>query len=409
MPVYDRPEAPEPTMPEALTRKLDLARNMLDAGKTVEAAVLLDELEGRLPGDAEYWFTLGRAQGALGRDAGAEAAFARAAQLRPEMHEAHLNLALSRVYQSKLREAIPSFVAARRLKPDSPGLDNTLLDILQSVLQQDSAGTADLLQLEPLGDRPLVSIIMPTQNRAGLLKDALASVARQTYRNWEAVVINDGGEDISGTIGTLPQDVAAKTTVLQQPAPSGQARARNRAIAASRGEVVTFLDDDDIYKPDHLEALVGGMQESGAGVAYTLAEKVNERLVDGERVEIQRNAIFQDLRYSRALLLVRNFIPLISWGIRRTCFEQCGVFDESLACLEDWDLLLRFSARHEFHRIEKVTTEVHIRLGTNDSVSTRIPALATSRLLYARNPGTGHEWIDLARELYLEALFPRSP
>jgi glycosyltransferase involved in cell wall biosynthesis len=240
------------------------------------------------------------------------------------------------------------------------------------------------------------------------LKDALESIARQTYRSWEIIVANDGGEDVADVIDALPRDVAAKITVLRLPAPAGQAGARNRAIEASRGEVIAFLDDDDLYLPWHLETLVSGMRESSAGFAYTLAEKVNERLVDGKRIELQRNAVFQNLYYSRELLLVRNFIQPGSWGIRRACFEECGAFDDTLSCMEDWDLLLRFSERIFFHRIARITNEVHIRMGAGDSVSTRTPALSTFELLYRRYPSGGNAWIDLARELYLDAMFPPS-
>jgi GT2 family glycosyltransferase len=396
-------------MSDGLNESLDRAGALIESNRVGDAVALLDPLKDLHPDNPDLWFTLGRAQGMLGREKIAEAAFSRAVELRPGMHEAHLNLALSRVYQGKLRDAVPCFVAARRLNPDIPGLDSTLFDILQSILQQEASEPTDRLELRPLGESPLVSIIVPTQNRVGLLGDALRSVAAQTYRNWEIIVVNDGGEDISGAIDALPGDVAVKTTALQLPTPTGQARARNRAIGSSRGEVLAFLDDDDIYLPDHLQTLVAGMRESGAGFAYTLSEKVNERLVDGKRVEFQRNAVFQDLRFSRELLQVRNFIASAGWAIRRICFEQCGLFDDTLACLEDWDLLLRFSERTTFHRIARVTNEVHIRMGTGDSVSTRIPALSTFKLLYSRYPSRGNELVDLARELHLSALFSIPP
>ena len=392
-------------MSDGLIARLDRAHALIESGRIDDAVGLLSQLMDQPPDNVEYWFTLGQAQGMLGRDAEAEAAFVRAAQLRPEMHEAHLNLALSRAYQQKLRDSIPSFVAARRLKPDSPGLDKTLLDILQSVLQQEGGGPANRMQLGALGDDPLVSVVVPTRDRVGLLKDALESVARQTYRNWEIIVINDGGEDIAGAIGALPKDVAAKISALRLRTSAGPGHARNRAIEAARGDVVAFLDDDDLLLPGHLATLVAGLRASGAGVAYTLSEKVNERVADGKRLELQRNAVFQDLSYSRELLLVRNFIPIDNWGIRRACFEQCGVFDDSLACMEDWDLLLRFSERSDFHRISKVTAEVRIRKDASDSISSRTPALSTCKLLYGRYPSRGNEWIDLARELYLNALF----
>ena len=392
-------------MPEGLNESLDRAEALIESSRIGDAVALLEPLGDLHPDNPRLWFMLGRARGMLGREAEAEAAFSRAVELRPEMHEAHINQALSRVYQGKLREAVPSFVTARRLNPGIADLDKTLFDILQSILQEDASVPADRLELRPLGDAPLVSVIVPTQNRIGLLRDALASVAGQTYRNWEIVVVNDGGEDISEAIDALPLDASAKTTVLQLPTPTGQARARNRAIEASRGEVLMFLDDDDLYLPEHLQTLVTGMRESGAGFAYTLSEKVNERLVDGKRIEFQRNAVFQDLRFSRELLRVRNFIASAGWAIRRTCFEQCGLFDDTLSCLEDWDLLLRFSDRTAFHRIARITNEVHIRLGAGDSVSTRIPALPTFKLLYERYPSRGNDYVELARELHLSALF----
>ena len=83
----------------------------------------------------------------------------------------------------------------------------------------------------------------------------------------------------------------------------------------------------------------------------------------------------------------------------------CGAFDDALACMEDWDLLLRFSERSIFHRIPKVTAEVRVRKGAGDSVSSRTPALSTCKKLYARHSSRGNELIDLARELYLNALF----
>jgi glycosyltransferase involved in cell wall biosynthesis len=395
-------------MSEGLTERLDRAHDLIKSGRFAEAVPVLERLAAQYPDNLEAWFTLAQAAGALDRHAEAEAAFSMAAQLRPEMHEAHLNLALSRVYQKKLRDSIPAFVATRRLKPDTPGLEKTLLGVLESILQEEPRGLPERLPLGSLGENPLVSVVIPTRDRTALLKDALESVGRQTYRNWEAVVVNDGGEDISGVIGSLPKDVAGKIAALRLEVPGGAANARNRGIDAARGEVIAFLDDDDLYLPTHLETLVAGLRESGAGVAFTLAAKVEERVVDGKRVEAERGILFPGYRYSRSLLLVRNFIPVDNWGIRKACFEQCGAFDAMLPCLEDWDLLLRLSEKNAFHRIPIVTAEIHSRQSVIDSMSTRIPPGPVCELLYRRYPSHGNEFIDLAREIYLEVQFPFS-
>lgn len=395
-------------MSEGLIERLDRAHELIRSGQVADAVELLKQSAMQYPDNLESWFTLGQAQGMLNQDSEAEAAFRKAVQLRPEMHEAHLNLALSLVYQKKLRDSISSFLVARKLRPDVPGLEKTLLGVLESLLQDEPAGRGDKLQFAPLAGNPLVSVVIPTQNRTGMLRDALESVGRQTYRNWEAVVVNDGGEDISGVLGTLPKDVAGKITVLRLPSPQGVANARNMGIDAAWGEVVAFLDDDDLFLPRHLETLVAGLRESGAGVAFTLAARVEERVVDGERIECGRGILFPEFGYSRVLLLVRNFIPIGNWGVRRSCFEQSGTFDDTLPCLEDWDLLLRLSERNSFHQIPMVTVEIHSRQNANDSMSTRIPAGPVCELLYRRYPTHGNELIDLAREIYLNVQFPFS-
>jgi len=234
-----------------------------------------------------------------------------------------------------------------------------------------------------------------------MLRDALESVTRQTYGNWEAIVVNDGGEDISTIVSSLPKNAAAKITALGSRFPQGQARARNHALAAAQGEIIAFLDDDDLFFPDHLETLVSGLRESGAAFAYTQTAMVEERIVGDDRVDCVRRSMFTEFRYSRALLLVRNVIPTINWGVRRECFENCGAFDETLRCAEDWELLLRFSERIAFHQILKATAEVRVRQDADDCVTKRNRLQPVCELLYRRYPSGGNEMVELGRELFL--------
>jgi hypothetical protein len=384
---------------------LDRVQALMRLGQVTEALSQLDPLLARSPDNVEAWFTLGQAQGMLERHAEAERAFRNAARLRPDMREAHFNVALSLAYQDKLRESVGSFVAARKLDPDIPGLEQTLLEVLLRILQDEHhADSGSNVKLPPLGEAPLVSVVVPTQNRLPMLREALESVCAQTYRNWEAIVVNDGGEDISVMLKSLPADVTARITAIQSLHPRGQASARNSGLGAARGAIVAFLDDDDLYKSDHLGALVAGLRGSGAAVGYTRAEAVWEQLVDGKRVELKRGPASPWFRYSRALLLVRNCMPIDNWAVRRECFERYGRFDESLRCAEDWDLLLRLSAHVDFHQITEMTTEVRVRDEAIDSVSKRNRLLPMCESLYRRYGANGHELVELARELYLKSL-----
>jgi len=392
-------------MPDSPLEALERAHALLQAGQAAAAVSRLDALLARHPDNAEGWFALGQAQGMLERHAAAERAFRNAARLRPAMHEAHFNIALSLAYQGKLRDSVASFVAARKLDPDIPGLDETLLEVLLQILQDEhGADTAVPAEFAPLPVEPLASVVIPTQNRLALLRDALESVCRQTYRNWEAVVVNDGGPDISAVVKSMPAELQSRITSIQSPHPRGQANARNAGVAAARGEIVAFLDDDDLYKPDHVATLVAGLRDCGAALAYTRAEAVMEKLAPDGRTALRRGPASPWFRYSRALLLVRNAMPLQNCAMRKECFERFGNFDEGLSCAEDWELLLRFSANVNFRQIMEMTTEIHVREGAIDSVSKRNRLRPMCELFYRRHAAGGHELVLLARELYLRSL-----
>jgi len=236
-----------------------------------------------------------------------------------------------------------------------------------------------------------------------MLRDALESVARQGYRHWEAVVVNDGGQDVADAVRSLPPDAAQRVTLLASESSQGAAGARNMALRAARGSIIAFLDDDDLYLPGHLDALVFAMRASGAPFAYTQSAAVEEKIVDGRRVEGRRGEP-RKYRYSRAVLQVRNVIPTACWGIRRECFDLYGGFDESLPCAEDWDLLLRYSEKVPFRRVPEVTAEIRVRIDVADSVTQRTPLRPMCDLFYRRHPSRGHELIELGREIYLASV-----
>jgi hypothetical protein len=369
----------------------------------VAAAIeMLEQLAARQPSEVEAWFALGRAHGMLDQDRQAEAAFRRAAQLRPDLRDAHLNVALSLAYQGRPREAMPALLEARRLSPGDREVNDTLLWVVLSALQEEPGHGAPPA-LAPLGPEPLVSVIIPTRNRPAMLRDALESVARQRYGRWEVLVVNDGGEDVAQVLASLPAALGGRITLLNEPQARGAAAARNRALGAARGEVMAFLDDDDLYLPEHLAALVAQLRASGAPFAYTRSIAVEEKIVDGRRVEMRRGTP-REYRVSHAMLLVRNLIPTANWGVRRECFERYGLFDESLACAEDWDLLLRLSSRFPLQLAAQVTAEIRVRPDTADSVTRRVPLRPICELFYRRYPSGGRELVELGRAVYLECV-----
>lgn len=98
----------------------------------------------------------------------------------------------------------------------------------------------------------LITVAVPTHNRPQLLREALASVAAQTHQEWEVVVVDDGSTP-PVSLGSLAEVMGEKLRVLRHASPKGGPAAKNTGAQAARGDIIAFLDDDDLYAPEYLE------------------------------------------------------------------------------------------------------------------------------------------------------------
>jgi glycosyltransferase involved in cell wall biosynthesis len=203
---------------------------------------------------------------------------------------------------------------------------------------------------------PTVSIVVRTKDRPVLVERALASVAAQSYRPIEVVVVNDGGGALDeGRLGRALGDIALRLIVL--PSSGGRSHAANVGLAAASGAYIGFLDDDDELLPRHVTTLVTQSVLSGAAVVYSDCESVVRELgPDGEILaEVSAGRFYLARDYSPDLLLFENHIPLICVLFSRASLEGIGGFDEELELFEDWDLYLRVAARSAFHHVPEIT------------------------------------------------------
>ena len=204
---------------------------------------------------------------------------------------------------------------------------------------------------------PLVSIIVRTKDRPQLLKRALQSIASQTYRPIEVVLVNDGGCDLDiPEIRTLLGDVSLNYQRLEKN--TGRAHAGNVGIGNSKGEYIGFLDDDDEFWPEHVFELISAIGHSDCAVVYTDSEIVDREydFSTGEFTEKGRQLFFSR-DFSLNDLLIENYIPLINILIKRDMLLSLGMFDETLMAYEDWDMLIRVASHHEFRHIRRVTAQ----------------------------------------------------
>lgn len=208
-------------------------------------------------------------------------------------------------------------------------------------------------------DAPRVSVLLRTKDRPGLLAEALGSLRAQTFTDFETVLVNDGGPLSGGLLVPAP---GRGIRVVSPPPPGGRTRALNTGLGAARGVYVAYLDDDDLYLPAHLDTLVRFLDGSDEyHAAYTSVRQIEQVLGDDGRYRDGREITVYGRPFDAARLLYKNDIPLIGLAHRRALSEEAGGFDETFEQFEDWDFLIRLSARTRFHHLPSVTAVYRLR------------------------------------------------
>ena len=207
--------------------------------------------------------------------------------------------------------------------------------------------------------KPLVSVIIPTYNRGWILTEAIDSVLAQDYKDYELIVVDDGSTDNTREIlATYGRDIV----VLRQ-TNKGVSAARNRGIAQAGGQLVAFLDSDDIWQPRKLSRQVDFFKLNPDAVINQTEEiwiRNGVRVNPKDRHRKPSGMIFER---SLGLCLVSPSAVMI----QKTLFDAVGVFDENLPACEDYDLWLRISCRYPVHLID--TPLIIKRGGHGDQLS----------------------------------------
>lgn len=216
---------------------------------------------------------------------------------------------------------------------------------------------------------PLVSVIVRTFQRPELLREALASLKTQTFTDYEAIVVNDGGDPASEAV--VKQSGVPNARYVMMPR-GGRVSALNAGLEMAHGRYVTGLDDDDVLLPHHLATLAGYMESPGAApVAYSdyrVAEY--RRDADGSfHVFSTRDVIAGD--YKKGVLFETNPCTILIM-VKRECYEKVGRFIPALELAEDWEMWLRLAEHYEFHHVAAVTAEVRERPGESNLTARRL-------------------------------------
>ena len=196
--------------------------------------------------------------------------------------------------------------------------------------------------LPPLSRRPArVSFLIPTYNRCGMLPAAVASARAASADEVEIVIIDDASTDATPQVCAKLRASIPNVVVVRQPVNAGLAQARNAGIAASSGQYLALLDDDDLRLANSLDAQVEALNASPeAGFAYAPVKMANSQMKltgDWQPRQCPQGELFWPL-------LMDNFIRVPSVVMRREALAKVGLFDGRLRRLEDWDRWIHLSA-----------------------------------------------------------------
>jgi glycosyltransferase involved in cell wall biosynthesis len=203
-----------------------------------------------------------------------------------------------------------------------------------------------------------VSAVIPCYNGRTYVGDAIRSVLGQTRGDLEVIVVDDGSSDDSLDVVRSIDD--SRVRLVEHTVNRGIAAARNTGVREARGDYIAFLDQDDTWHPRKLEKQVGILDRDTAGqigLVFTAREIVRDN---------RRYRIARDLRFPKpienasrrdvlAALLESNFVWLISALVRKRCFEEIGLFSESIRSgVDDLDFCVRLVMKYRLAYVDEV-------------------------------------------------------
>lgn len=192
--------------------------------------------------------------------------------------------------------------------------------------------------------QPLISIIIPTYNRFMFLAELMESLSRQTFQDFEIIIVNDCGEKVDIVKESYPE-LTIKIINLEKN--SKHVEARNKGLMHAGGEYIMLIDDDDLLVSNHIETMV--MEISGTDFVYSDVEIVNFETQNHMRIPKERFLF----AYEWDVAFLRKFNTFVPSGClyRREIHEKIGLFDTEVKHYWDWDFILRVADSFTVKRV----------------------------------------------------------
>ena len=217
-----------------------------------------------------------------------------------------------------------------------------------------------------------ISIIIPTFNRLQYLKKAIDSVLKQTYQNFELIIIDDGSTDCTLDFLIKFKD---KRLSFYPKTNSGVSASRNLGIKKSKYNIIAFLDSDDIWLPKKLAKQIHFFEKNPN---YKIAQTEEIWIRNGKRVNaMNKHKKLEGFFYEESLKLC--LISPSSVIIKREILNDIGFFDETLPACEDYDSWLRITSKYKVGLIKENLIEKHG--GHPDQLSRKFTGMDKFRII----------------------------
>jgi glycosyltransferase involved in cell wall biosynthesis len=225
------------------------------------------------------------------------------------------------------------------LAKEAKGRGDYALEVAQDIsLPTKMLAFMSWLELMPPASGPLVTVVLATRDRPQLLARAIPSVISQRYEHWELVVVDNG---TTPETHAVVDAIVDERVILVDGPRQGAGAARNAGLDRANGEIVCYLDDDNVMHPSWLQAVVHVFDKrKDVDIAYGIS--LAEHRIPDDLGEHGWWPSFWQLPWSREKLLEENVTDAGSLAHRR---ELAGArFDEEVPTAEDWEILLRLTA-----------------------------------------------------------------
>lgn len=214
----------------------------------------------------------------------------------------------------------------------------------------------------------MVSVIIPTYNRAGIIKKSIDSVLSQTYDDLELIIVDDGSTDETKELISSYKDNRIK--YYSYMSNKGVVYARNYGMKMASGDYIAFQDSDDIWHKDKLEKQIKAMEkDDSVGFCYSRMQYTldsNSRIVLPQ-YDVEVNSMSGDIF---GKLLYDNLVACPCLIMKKECYDKIGGYDAQFTALEDYDYALRLAKEYKALFLDDILVDANMSSGGVSSNST---------------------------------------